>query len=336
MTIEELWQELESDAATARGTAWLTRRATPQPGWPLLVALDPASRTRALLLPAPRSALPPRREWPECRGLELQTLALGADPHFAVRLRDAAGADVFTALAEDLAPRVAAAANGREAVAALFGRLRRWQQFLLAARAGLSREQERALWGELHVAHTHLLPVFGSTALVDAWKAPAAAHQDFQFSTGALEVKTTAAKQPQSVRITSERQLDDTGVGALFLHVVALDERDVAPAGSTPGQSLPALIATLRAALSSEPAALATFDDLLLDAGYLDSHAPRYEGRRRTVRRELTFRVRRGFPRLTERKLPTGVGDVSYALSLAACAPFTVEIAAALTALQTA
>ena len=46
--------------------------------------------------------------------------------------------------------------------------------------------------------------------------------------------------------------------------------------------------------------------------------------------------MRRGFPRLTERKLPTGVGDVSYALSLAACAPFTVEIAAALTALQTA
>jgi hypothetical protein len=34
-----------------------------------------------------------------------------------------------------------------------------------------------------------------------------------------VEVKTTAAKQPQSVRITSERQLDDTGVGALFLHV---------------------------------------------------------------------------------------------------------------------
>jgi hypothetical protein len=29
----------------------------------------------------------------------------------------------------------------------------------------------------------------------------------------------TAAKQPQSVRITSERQLNDTGVGAQFLHV---------------------------------------------------------------------------------------------------------------------
>lgn len=334
MTIEELWQALEAEAATARNAAWLTRRATPQPGWPLLVALEPASRTRALLLPAPRSALPPRRDWPECRGLELQTLALGADAHFAVRLRDATGADVFTALAADLAPRVAAAASGREAVTTLFGRLRRWQQFLLAARTGLSREQERALWGELHVAHAHLLPVFGPAATVAAWKAALAAHQDFQFSTGALEVKTTAAKQPQSVRITSERQLDDTGVGALFLHVVVVDEREVAPAGSTPGQSLPALIATLRAVLSIAPAVLVMFEDLLLEAGYLDAHAPRYEGRRRTVRRELTFRVRRGFPRLTERKLPAGVGDVSYALSLAAGAPFAVETAAAITALQ--
>lgn len=334
MTIEELWQALEAEAATACSQTWLTRRATAQPGWPLLVALDPASRTRTLLLPAPHSALPPHRDWPECRGLDLQTLALGADPHFTVRLRDAAGADVFTALAEDIAPRVSAAASGREAVAALFGRLRRWQQFLLAARAGLSREQERALWGELHCAGTHMLPTFGPTATVEAWKAAAAAHQDFQFPAGALEVKTTAAKQPQSVRITSERQLDDTGVGALFLHVVVVDERDVAPGGRTPGQSLPALIATLRAALSVEPASLAAFEDLLLDAGYLDTHAPRYDGRRRTVRSELTFRVSAGFPRLTERELPAGVGDVSYAVSLAACVPFTVETSPAITTLQ--
>ncbi len=64
--------------------------------------------------------------------------------------------------------------------------------------------------------HTH----FGSccaTALAPmflrrgAWRGPEPAHQDFQFTSGAVEVKATAAKQPQSVRITSERQLDDNG-----------------------------------------------------------------------------------------------------------------------------
>jgi len=61
-----------------------------------------------------------------------------------------------------------------------------------------------------------------------------------------------------------------------------------------------------------------------LDAGYFDAHAPRYEGRRFSLRRELTFRIGRGFPRLVERDLPEGVGDVSYALSLAACREFSV------------
>ena len=51
-------------------------------------------------------ALPSHREWSECRGLELISVALGSQPHLSVRLRDPACTDVFTALAEDVAPRV--------------------------------------------------------------------------------------------------------------------------------------------------------------------------------------------------------------------------------------
>jgi len=65
--------------------------------------LEQTTRARALLVPVSRAALPPRREWPECRGLELISVALGSQPHLGVRLRDAACADVFTALAEDVA-----------------------------------------------------------------------------------------------------------------------------------------------------------------------------------------------------------------------------------------
>ena len=159
------------------------------------------------------------------------------------------------------------------------------------------------------------------------------ADQDFQFSGGAVEVKTTAAKQPQSVRITSERQLDDTGVGALFLHVVVVDEREVPAGGTVPGQSLSALIADDRIGLSADVIALSAFNDRLLDRGWLDAHASRYEGRRWTVRGERTYQVRRGFPRLVEVDLPTGVGDVNFAVSLAACEPFAAPVSAMLAAL---
>jgi hypothetical protein len=177
-----------------------------------------------------------------------------------------------------------------------------------------------------------------------------------EFSGGAMEVKTTAAKQPQSVRITSERQLDDTGVGALFLHVVVLDERAVEgsrrgnealiplpPLSPSDGArefkrslltsaatksrlSLPALIAETRAEISADPVALAAFNDRLLNRGWLDAHTSRYEGRRWTVRGECTYHVRREFPRLVEVDLLAGVGDVNSAVSLAACAPFAAPV----------
>ncbi len=326
MTIEQLWLEMEAEAEAGANTAWLTRFARPQTGYPLLVALEQTTRVRGLLVPVARAALPPRREWPECRGLELISVALGSQPHLGVRLRDAACADVFTALAEDVAPRVAAASGSKQAAAELLGRLRCWQQFMTAARDLLSIEAQRGLWGELHVLRTHLLPALGAAATVTGWKASAAAHQDFQFSSGAVEVKTTTAKQPQSVRITSERQLDDTGVGALFMHVVVVDEREVPAGVSAPGQSLPALIFGVRTELSADPVALAAFNDRLLDRGWLDAHASRYEGRRWTGRAERTYRVRRGFPRLVEVDLPTGVGDVNFAVSLAACEPFAAPV----------
>lgn len=332
MKIEQLWQEMEAEAGA--NVVWLTRFARPQTGHPLLVALAQTTRARALLVPVSKTALPPRREWPVCRGLELVSVVLASQSHLGVQLRDPACADVFTALAEDLAPRVAAASSAKQAVTELLGRLRRWQQFLTASRDELSVEAQRGLWGELHVLRTHLLPVLGAAATVEGWKASAAAHQDFQFADGAVEVKTTAAKQPQSVRITSERQLDDTGVGALFLHVVVVDEREVPAGGTVPGQSLSAIIADIRIRLSTELITLTAFNDRLLDRGWLDAHAGRYEGRRWTVRGENTYQVRHGFPRLVEIDLPTGVGDVNFAVNLSACEPFAATVPVMLVALS--
>jgi hypothetical protein len=334
MTIEQLWLEMEAEVAAGANVAWLTRFARPQEGYPMLVALEEATRARALLVPVSKAALPLRRNWPECRGLELISVALASQLHLGVRLRDSACADVFTALAEDVAARVGSANGPKQAAAELLGRLRRWQQFLAASQDELNLEEQRGLWGELHVLRSYLCPVLGAMVAVEAWKASAAAHQDFQFSGGAVEVKTTAAKQPQSIHITSERQLDATGVGALFLHVVVVDEREVSVGGNMPGLSLPAVIAEIRNQISLDSNALSAFNDKLLDRGWADSQASRYEPRRWTVRSEHTFEVRKDFPRLVESGLPAGVGDVHYAVSLAACEPFSTLLSTLLAAIS--
>lgn len=334
MRIEELWEAMEAEVRAGAAAAWVTRHALPKCGYPLLIALDPATSRRALLLPVSRAAIPPRRQWPDCRGLEVFGMLLGDQSHLGVRLRDQACLDVFTALAEDVAPRVAAAADEKTAAAVLLNRLHRWQKFLAAGIGGLSPERQRGLFAELYTLRAHLLPGLGTATAIAGWRAPLATHQDFQYATGAVEVKSTTAMQPQTVRIASERQLDDAGIPALFLHVVILDEREVEGEGAVGGETLPSLIQSLRQSIASDEQVGALFEDRLLESGYLAVDAPRYETRHWALRQEQTFRVRAGFPRLTETNVPLGVGDVSYALDLAAVHPFAVAIAEMLAALQ--
>lgn len=334
MRIEAIWQELETELITGAGGAWLSRFALPNPRNKLLVAIDSSSRARALLLPLSAAAIPNRRDWPECRGLELFVVVIDGTSHLGVRLVDNEYSDVFAALAEDIAPRVVSAGDEKVAVRMMLDRLRRWQRFLSARAEGFSISRQRGLFGELYLLRHVLVPNLGAESSVTAWRAPFASHQDFQFARAAVEVKTTTAKQPQDVRITSERQLDDTGTLALFLFVAVLDEREVEPDKPAPGETLPASIAALREALGSANSVRDTFDDRLLDAGYLDADAPRFEARRYAPRSSYCFQVVDGFPRLLEANLPIGVGDVSYALSLAACAPFSVPISTIFSAIE--
>lgn len=186
----------------------------------------------------------------------------------------------------------------------------------------------------MHFLREHLWPPLGATA-VNGWRGGQRAHQDFQFARGAVEVKTTLAKQPQTVRVTSERQLDASRWTALFLHVLALDVRD-AESGGAPAPSVVTLsdmVASLRAALLNDSMAKEQFEDELLAYGYLDIHAPHYASRGYAVRSSKFFRVAAKFPCVVEADLRAGVGDVNYALSVSACEPFKVKAEAVVAAL---
>jgi hypothetical protein len=316
MTIDAQWTTLEAETGGLTIDAWRLRLARPVGGHPLFAAVS--GGRRALLLRAVASAIPPRSAWPACTGLDVLAVSLDGHAYLGVMLKEARFTDVFAALAEDLARRIDAAEPGHAtAVGVFLGQLRRWQRFLASKAEGLSPFEQRGLWGELHLLQTLLLASLGAECSVTGWKGPDGAHQDFQYASAWVEVKTTLAKQPQSVRITSERQLDNTHGPALFLHVLALE------AQAAGADNLPARVTALRAALAPTPAAREIFEDALLAAGYRDHDALRYVTPGYAVRRADTFRVAAGFPRIIEGLLPAGVGDVSYALDLAACAPFT-------------
>jgi hypothetical protein len=313
--IEEKWLELEEEAGESN-ESWRLRLALPLADLCLFVAVHGGKRY--LLLRTRREEIPPRSGWPSCVGLELLAVKLEEYDYFGVVLRENRFRDVFAALAEDLAHRISSVPND-QSVSIFVGQLARWQSFLAAATEGLGHEARRGLWGELHFLLEVLLPAIGGSATI-GWKGPEKAHQDFQFPSAWIEVKTTLASQPQTVRINSERQLDNTRGPELYLHVIALD----AVAGGE--YTLPELVRRVRSLLVRWPYYREQFETSLIEAGYLDIHASRYGGLGYAVRCQRTFHVSKTFPRIVENDLRYGVGDISYRLSLASCESFGVPI----------
>lgn len=177
------------------------------------------------------------------------------------------------------------------------------------AGAGLTPEARRGLFGELSILRGHLLPALPAAQAVAAWTGPTAAHQDFQLPGAAIEVKATSAKEPQTLVISSERELDPSGTPQLILAGLSLDERR---GGS--GESLNTAVGSARGDVT-DPAARSLLDDLLVRAGYLQSQRDLYDEPRYTVRRERFWHVTGDFPRITEADLRPGVGDCRYRIS---------------------
>ncbi|MBC7632574.1 PD-(D/E)XK motif protein [Aeromicrobium sp.] len=214
----------------------------------------------------------------------------------------------------------------------LAGRVIRWQTCLKANSDGMSGEKRAGLFGEPSAAAGLLEAGVDAKVCMDRWTGPAEAIQDFQFDALTIEVKASRQTQPTTVRISSERQLDTSGLDRLLLVHVALDERS-----DGTGQTLPAKVAELRDAVGRQSDAGLLLDDRLIQYGYLDMHAPRYEDRSYAIRAVEHFDVREPMARIVEADLPVGVGDVTYGLALSACEDFRLdeaEVAALLEGLR--
>jgi hypothetical protein len=328
MDVDAIWSELERRLPVgAHGRQ--QQRIYPECDVDLLLAALAPGPRRSLLLRVSTAAIEQIEELPSARGVSVVLLPGNGNGQSTLELQlDEPGAnDVFTALVADVAQATTSAGDDDSAVKLFLGRLSRWMRLLQREAQGLSAERQRGLYAELWFIRERLAGAVELVEAVQAWQGPSGAPHDFQTASGSIEVKSTATNQPQVVRISSERQLDETGTPALHLLHVSLDvHRDS-------GESLPQMVASLRAAVDGGPAAT-LFDDRLLDVGYIDIHAPHYAHTGYTLREVNFFELADGFPRITEQSLPPGIGGVSYTLSIAACLPFRVDDAAVLESLK--
>lgn len=312
MITERDWVQLESDWH-ANGTT--VRLVYPQSPHDIFLAVRHPDGARMLTISVSPQAFGDvmRRihELPRTRGLEMQfTRQDNADGQLRIVLADPSLQEVFNPLATDIAATAHQEPDAADAVTAAVSRFEHWRQMLQSlALAGLTQQSQRGLFGELSFLRDHLLAALSPSEAVRSWTGPTGAHQDFQLPSVAIEVKTSAGKEPQALVIASERELDDTGTSRLVLAHFSLDKRR---GGS--GESLNLIVDRIRDLVTDVPTR-ELLDGLLVRAGYLQHQRDLYDEPRYTIRKQHFWHVTGDFPRITEADLRPGVGDCEYRIS---------------------
>src|SRR5690606_18509246 len=202
----------------------------------------------------------------------------------------------------------------------LLERLAKWQSlFEKVGKQGLSEEAQRGLYGEIYFLRLFLNNTAEKNYCLKSWLGPEKSIQDFQHSNWAVEVKTTHGNNHQKIHITSERQLDDSIIENIFLYHLSLDIR------TGNGETLNTLIDQVTKQLSDNIIALNLFNLKLLEYGYYEIHRELYENQGYLIRKENIYRVSGNFPRITERQIPIGVGDLKYSIVLSETEDWRVD-----------
>ena len=238
-------------------------------------------------------------------------------------------AEIFTIVAADILEQWAAHHQVESAVTAVHRRLLHWRRFFQRGSGGLSREEYIGLYAELTFLEILLGEGLTADRSVEAWQGPLGTNQDYVFGPVAVEVKGSTGNAVDTIAVTNERQLDSTGLQALFLFHAAFDFRE------NTGKTLKQLVASLTARLHvSSQTALLLLEERLLAAGYTAQVPSAYDGYGFTERKQESFEVREGFPRIVEHDLAAGLTDVSYHINLSACTGFQVQVAAVAQAIR--
>lgn len=305
------------------------RRVDADGRWNFFWARDSENRLLLVLRYNPDAA--PHARLPRLRGIEVfvYTDEVGGFPSLALRLREGALRDLFYRLCIDIIASTGDARTEREAVAIALARTWRWHHLL---RGGgdtlLSSEEQKGLIGELLVLESYFLPVMSPSAALTAWRGPLGEAKDFLVGRVAVESKAHGDGAAASVRISSEFQLDDSGLDRLFLHVSVLD-----PAGADDEDDF--TISDVAERIRSRLLAIDThfsdqYDALLMAAGFRkedDYSRIRWKGGKRGI-----YWVHDSFPRLIPSGVPAGISSVTYNLEIAPCGSSLVDPAALLTA----
>lgn len=223
---------------------------------------------------------------------------------------DGSSLDIFMGMVCDVLNIVSQRHHvSQSAIFSIFlARIRSWQDFMSSSCCELSSESEIGLFGELFFLRFLLQNDLDNRSVVRSWHGPIGGLQDFYLGQGAVEVKSTLASEGFIAKVFSLEQLDDSDISPIFIEAIRL-KRDAQ------GLTLPMLVSNLRHLLKMDLTVLAEFENLLLRAGYLDSHESYYT-KSLSVVEMRNILVDSNFPRLTRTTVNVGIRAAKYEIDL--------------------
>ena len=252
-------------------------------------------------------------------GIEVDLRSAGANQRLFLILESQINRDLFGSLCISLIGVLKNVKDSSVGLSIVFEHLKRWKAFLSAKKVKrLSPEEVRGLFAELEFLK-RLLKSFPNDmrTLLEAWLGPEASHQDFIFSNTAIEIKALSGRERNTVKISSEDQLEGLSDN-LFLKIYRLDEHQSIP-GTT---SLNGQIKDINGILV-DPDDQELFLEKLSSAGYLPLDI--YEDTHFQVLDEKTYKVVPEFPKIASSALAEGISKVRYEIGLQALEQFICD-----------
>lgn len=226
-----------------------------------------------------------------------------------ISLLDNSLSSIFAVLSEDLFNTVFLLESESEFIRSLQNRFIKWKElFILARSSGLSPEKQLGLFGEIFFLKKLIKQTHQIKDCLTIWIGPDNGIRDFEKDNCAIEVKTTKTHNQQKIHINSERQLDTRLLDDLFLFHLSVEQRN------SEEFSLNTLVDEIVSMIGDNVICQNLFKLKLINVGYFEHHRNQYQNTSFLIRDEELFCVNDDFPRIEEKDLMKGVGDVKYSI----------------------
>ncbi len=318
--IKQIWTKLEEQSSSVSG--FFKIRYSDSSKCDLFLGMKSPESARILIIRAPLERGKEFNFRYEFRGLKFEKIYDPDDNKYLLLnlvLADIQFKDVFDTLIEDILTAVIDETETNIILKNYSNRLIKWQSlFERFKQQGLNPEEQRGLFGELYFIRKFMNVNPDFTNIILSWLGSEKKIRDFQFGKWSVEVKTTQGNNHQRIHVSSERQLDTANLDDLFLYHISLESRQQS------GESLNDIVDSLSRMLINDLLALNQFRNKLIEAGFFDLHRQYYSEIGYFVRQDIFYKVENSFPRIEEKDIRDGVGDVKYSIVISQCSDFMV------------